>query len=564
MPFSETPAVQTQPIGYAPILRHYIERCRLVELIDQQVPLDPRRTELTHGEACVAMLTGIFHQVFHLYNMRKFATDTDILQVILPKVAPDAYDDDRLGDTLDALYQAGLGNIELRLTRQMMSEFAIETEVCHNDTTTASVYGNCDNHHTDTSITLSFGYSKKHRADLKQLVWSLSVSSDSAFPLFQQAYNGNTADVETYLDQWYHLIDLLGRRDFLYVADSKLLSKKNMTTIHDHEGFFLAPAPMYASYQTVFEAALANHASEHLLPYHDQLNRGFEVPLPLSYKGKAYPFRLLILYDPKVGARKQQTLTQRIERTQAAFKAQEAKLNRYRLKTAAAIDKACQAMLTTYQTAALFTYTILNEPVITEKQTTRGRPAKGHAPEKVQVVTDRFRVELTLNEATREAAFLQCGYYPLITNKPQADMSLAEAMLVHKDQYKPEHTHRRSKSGYRLEPIYLHIPERIEAFLFLFKLVLQLLVVIERTARLNIARRDHGLDQFRPNRDDVRNPTSEYLLNEFQYVVKGTIAFPDGQHYTFISELNRLQRDILALLEVPLACFTAHYLFNSG
>ena len=337
-----------------------------------------------------------------------------------------------------------------------------------------------------------------------------------------------------------------------------------MTTIHDHEGFFLAPAPMYASYQAVFEAALTNHSSEHLLPYKDQLNRGFEVPLRLSYKGKAYIFRMLILYDQKVCARKQQTLTQRLERTQAAFKAQEAKLNRYRLKTSAAIEKACQAILTKYQTAAFFTYTIINAPVITYKQATRGRPAKGQASENVQVVTDRFRVELAPNDAAREAALLQCGYYPLITNKPWATLSLADAMLVHKDQYKPEHTYRRSKSGYRLEPIYLHISERIEAFLFLFKLVLQLLVLIERTARLNIARRDSGLDQFRPNRDDVRNPTAEYLLKEFLYVVKGTIALPDGQHYTFISELNGLQQDILALLEVPTACFTAHYLFNSG
>ena len=237
----ETPTVQTQPIGCAPILRHYFERCRIVDIIDQQVPLDPRRTELTHGQACIAMMTGIFHHVFQLYNIRKFATDSDILQTLFPKIAPDAYFDDRLADTLDALYDTGIGNLELLLTRQMLTEFNIDTSVCHNDTTTASIYGDCDNHRTDTGITLCFGYSKKHRADLKQLVWSLSVSSDSSFPLFQQAYNGNTADVETYVEQWQHLIDLLGRQDFLYVADSKLLSKENMAFIDDHDGFFPGP-----------------------------------------------------------------------------------------------------------------------------------------------------------------------------------------------------------------------------------------------------------------------------------------------------------------------------------
>lgn len=560
----EAPTVQTQPVGYAPILRHYFERCRLVDIIDQQVPLDPRRTELSHGEACIAMITGILHQVFQLYNMRKFATDTDILQVLLPKVAADAYFDDRLGDTLDALYDHGPGNLELLLTRHILTEFEIETSVCHNDTTTASVYGHCNNHRTDTSITLSFGYSKKHRDDLKQFVWSLSVSADSAFPLFQQAYNGNTADVETYLEQWQHLIDVLGRQDFLDVADSKLLSKENMAYIHEHEGFFLAPAPMYASYQAIFETALATHSREQLLPYKDRGNRGFEVPLPISHNGKEYVFRMLIMYDSKLFARKRQHLTQRLDHTKAAFKEQATKLNRYRLKTHDAIEKACQAILQKFQTTEFFHYTILNEPIITSKQTKRGRTAKGQTPENVTIVRDHFHVELVTNDTAIETALLQGGYYPLITNKPEAELSLAEAMIIQKDQYKPEHTHRRSKSGYHLEPIYLHIPERIEAFLFLFKIVLQLLVLIERTARKNIQRRNKGIDHFRPNRHDVRNPTAEYLLKEFQSIVKVSMTFPDSSQYTGLSELTEVQQDILNLLEVPLECFTARYLFHSG
>jgi transposase len=564
MSSSEVPTVHTQPIGYAPILRHYFERCRLVEIIDQQVPLDPRRTELTHGEACIAMMTGILHQVFQLYNLRKFATDTDILQVVLPDISPDAYFDDRLADTLDAVYDRGLGNVEVLLTRHMITEFGIETSVCHNDTTTASVYGRCDTRRSDTSIELSFGYSKKHRADLKQLVWSLSVSADSAFPLFQQAYNGNTADVDTYLEQWQHLIEVLGRQDFLYVADSKLLSHENMATIHDHGGFFLAPLPMYASYKTVFETALDTHSHEQLLPYKDQFNRGFEVPVTFSYNDHEYTFRMLILYDQRRRAREQQSLTRRLDQTKAAFHEQAAKLNRYRLKTAEAIDTACQSMLKTYQTSEFFTYTIVNEPVITYKQATRGRPAKGRKPKKTRIVTDHFRVELTPNQSVIEAALEHCGYYPLMTNKPDTALSLSDAMRTQKDQYKPEHTHRRSKSGYSLEPIYLHTPERIEAFLFLFKLVLQVLVLLERTARHHIVHRDKGLDQFRPNRQDVRNPTAEYLLNEFQYVVKGSMTLPDGHHYTFISELTELQHDILNILEVPIACFTVHHLFDSG
>lgn len=97
-------------------------------------------------------------------------------------------------------------------------------------------------------------------------------------------------------------------------------------------------------------------------------------------------------------------------------------------------------------------------------------------------------------------------------------------MMSHKNQYKSEHTYRRSKTNLNLEPIYLHKPERIESCLFLFKIALQIIVLIERTARQNIELRDKGLDKFMPNKKNVRNPKTEYLLCEFQYVVSGQIT----------------------------------------
>lgn len=557
------PTVRTQAIGYAPILKFFLERCQIIPLIDRHVPLDSRRTELTHGEACVAMITGIFHQVFQLYALQKFATTTDILHVILPDISPDAYFDDRLGDTLDALYTVGLGDLELIITRHMLEEFAITVGSAHNDTTSASVYGAAARQQpSDEGITLTFGYSKKHRADLKQLVWSLSVSSDSAFPLFQQAYDGNTADVDTYLEQWRHLIDLLGHRDVLYVADSKLLSKENMAYLHDHDGRFLAPVPMYASYQTIFEEALATHASEVLLPYKHRLNRGFEVPCQVTYKNRTYEFRMLLFYDAKLFARREQSLVNRLDQTFAALEAVRGKLNRYQLKTRHAIDTACAEILQKYQTAEYVSVTITNEPQTTYKYAKPGRPAPGDT--RIEVVTDHFDLTGSRNEQAIEAARYRFGYFALMTNVSQEELSLAEAMLEQKEQYKSEHTNRRAKSHYCLEPICLQKPTRIEAFLFLFKIVLQLLVLMERTVKQNIASRDRGLDRFLPNRKDVRNPTAEAILKEFQHLVAGKITLPDGTSWNFVSELTAVQKDLLELLEVPLAHFTVRALFNSG
>ena len=65
------------------------------------------------GEACVAMITGILFQVLQLYRLCSFATDTTVLNVILPHIKPHEYFDDRLADTLNAVYDYGIGNLEM-------------------------------------------------------------------------------------------------------------------------------------------------------------------------------------------------------------------------------------------------------------------------------------------------------------------------------------------------------------------------------------------------------------------------------------------------------------------
>jgi transposase len=562
LPESVIKNVQTQAVGFAPVLHHYFDQCGIMRIIDDHVELDPRRKILTHGEAAVAMITGILFQVMQLYRLCKFAAEKTVLNVMLPHIAPEEYFDDRLADTLDALFSYGIGDLELAITRNMIEVFQIQSHVCHNDTTSVSVYGNADNNKTDRSIQVTFGHSKKHRKDLKQLVWSMSVSSDHAFPLFQKAYSGNTADVTTYVEQWHKLIDLLDGHDFLYVADSKLITHENMAHIDDNDGFFIAPAPMYESYKKTFEDALDKHDRERLIPYKERLNRGFEVPMKFTHEDKTYLLRMIILFDHGLRAIKHKALRNRVRKTRDDFKELSGKLNRYKLKSQAQIEAACAAILKKNKTESFFTYTVANNPVTTYKNSKRGRPSANS--KKIAVVKDHFSVRHEFDNNAFEKALSQCGYYPLLTNKLPDELSIEEAMLVHKNQYKCEHTFRRAKGPYRIEPIYLHTPERIEAYLFLFKIALQMLVLIERTARQNIDHRNQGLDGFMPNRKDVRNPRSEFMLKEFEDIVLGQMQLPDGNSYGFVSELNDLQKDILSILDVPLHYYDYQLLIDSS
>lgn len=553
--------VQTQAIGFAPILRHFFDLCGIQRIIDENVDLDPRRKVLTHGQAAVAMITGIMFQVMQLYRICQFASEKNVLKVLMPQIAAKEYFDDRLADTLDAIRAAGPGNIELSTTRNMIEVFEIRSPGCHNDTTSVSFYGNADNHKTSDSIRISFGHSKKHRDDLKQLVWSMSVSSDHGFPLFQKAYSGNTADVKTYVEQWHNLIDVLDSRDFLYIGDCKLITQENMAHIADNDGFFLAPAPMYKAYKTTFEQALEGHEHEDLIAYKGRFNRGFEVPMDFPHEDRRYPLRMIILFDHGLRQSKQKALQSRFDKTLEDFTSLSKKLNRYKLKTRKAITAACDAILDKRKTEPYFTYTLTNHPVTSYKNGKRGRPSE--TADKVAKVENHYCVRLEFNEDAFEKDLAQFGYYPLVTNKSADELSIEEAMMAHKNQYKIEHTFRRSKGPLSIEPIYLHTPERIEAFLLLFKIALQMVVLIERSARKNIDERDRGLDRFMPNRKDVRNPRTEYMLKAFEDIVQGELQLPDGKTYGFVTALTELQKDILSILAVPIHYYQYQYLFDT-
>ena len=67
-----------------------------------------------------------------------------------------------------------------------------------------------------------------------------------------------------------------------------------------------------------------------------------------------------------------------------------------------------------------------------------------------------------------------------------------------------------------------------------------------------------------PNKKDVRNPSTEYMLAEFQYIVSGEVPIPGGDVSGFVSELNPLQKNILHILEVPLEYYSYGHLFNTS
>ena len=83
---------------------------------------------------------------------------------------------------------------------------------------------------------ITYGYSKDHRPDLKQLLFILTTDADGGVPVQFRCADGNTSDVRTHIETWNTLRALAGRADFLYVADSKLCSQRTWSTSRARAG----------------------------------------------------------------------------------------------------------------------------------------------------------------------------------------------------------------------------------------------------------------------------------------------------------------------------------------
>src|SRR5262249_34855771 len=90
---------------------------------------------------------------------------------------------------------------------------------------------------------ITIGYNKDHRPDLKQLLYSVTISADGAVPVHHKTYDGNTTDDQVHRDTWLFIRDLVGHSDFLSVADSKLCPRDNMALIAGRNGRFLTVMP---------------------------------------------------------------------------------------------------------------------------------------------------------------------------------------------------------------------------------------------------------------------------------------------------------------------------------
>jgi len=232
--------LQALRVGALPILNRFIARMG----IEEELALALKNAG--YADALLALLKNILVDRNALYAIGEWAELFDAGLVAQGKI-----NDDKLARALDRLFAADRATLQTRIVLGVIKGFDLKMDQIHNDTTSIMVSGAYDGQNAK-AVQLKRGHSKQHRPDLKQLVYSLCVTRDGAVPVHFKAYDGNQTDDGIHLETWNRLRTLLQHPQFVYVADSKLCTEKNLRTIDAERGFFVTVVPRTRSEVAVF------------------------------------------------------------------------------------------------------------------------------------------------------------------------------------------------------------------------------------------------------------------------------------------------------------------------
>ena len=216
------------PVAHLPLVLGVLRKLEIATLIDSMMPPHPDQV-VSAGRAVEALVLSILDGHHALYKVGRRLDERGMLPLLQPGLAPQSLHDSRLGQTLDALYDANLHTVFSAIALRALDIYQIGTPWMHQDTTTISFYGAYEDGEADNKGPRpTYGYSKDGRGDLKQVLLSLGVSGDGGIPLRMGLHDGNrsdTVDVPQAIEQSAAL-GLGGLRGL--VADSKAYTPRTL------------------------------------------------------------------------------------------------------------------------------------------------------------------------------------------------------------------------------------------------------------------------------------------------------------------------------------------------
>jgi len=555
--------LHTQRLGPLPLVNHFLERMGLAAILERHVPTPDRRVALSHARALLVLLRSVVVEREPIYRQHETVRAFAPAMYGLGPTEVDRVDDDRIGRALDHLFDADRATLLTEVVVAVAKRFEVRFDQLHNDSTSVRL---CGQYRAATGRSLrgkrapwiTYGYSKDHRPDLKQLLFALTLSADGGLPVQFRCADGNTNDSQTHIETWEALCAVAGRTDFLYVADSKLCSRENMDYIDRRRGRFVTVLPRSRLEDREFRRWIQTHEP--------QWEKVWDRPNPRRKGGprdrwfvhraelpsqEAWP--VTWVYSPLLALRQEQGRRERIAAAIDELSELKRRLAspKSRIRRSAEVERKVDRILARRKVGR---YLKVRRTVREEqrfRQMRSGRPGPDTPYRKT--VRRRPDLEWSLDEKAQAYDRKSDGMYPLLSN----DKALlpAQVLIAHKGQPTIEKRFEQTKTVHEIAPVLLKDEGRVEALFTLYFLGLLVQALIERELRGAMLRQ--GIEQvpIYPEERRCKRPTTEQVLRLFSHTERHELLRDGRSVQVFHPKLTQLQQQVLDLLKVPQAAF---------
>jgi transposase len=549
-------SLESLEVGAAPLVRHFLDRLQLPELFAKHLPeLPGRPPALPSATVLGVLLSNLLLARQPLYAIPAWAARRVPEHLGLASAEVALLNDDRLGRALDHLHRADRASLLTALVVAAVRVFAISMKEFHQDTTTVTFSGQyaerAEAAQTASPPRITFGYNKDHRPDLKQLLYSISISADGAVPVHCKIYDGNTTDDQVHTDTWDFLCGIVGHSDFLYVADSKLCTRDNMSHIASRDGRFLTVMPRTRAEAAFFREHVQKNPVRWAEVHREDNPRRRDGP-DLVYHGVESPrrssegYRILWYRSSAKAEQDSQARRRRLERAYARLEALQAP-GRRPFGTPGEAKAAGQRIVEEEEVQLWLQVQTKAEMSEEYKQVGPGRP--GPDTEYRRIEHWSYKIIFVEDAEALKAEALCDGLFPLMSN--DESLSLQEALGKYKYQPFVEKRHEQLKSVFAVTPVWLKNPSRVASLLWLYYVVELVQALIEREVRRRMQKEEISSLALYPEGRPCEAPTAQVVLNILEGHRRHRLLDERGQELRrFHDELPEAAQGLLDLLEV--------------
>lgn len=500
--------LETFNLDHHGIVAGIIDDIGLVDTLNHELGIHPQEI-VTPGVAVKAMiLNGLGFVSAPLYLFQHFFDGKPTGHLLGEGIEPEHLSDDKLARILDRLYKADLTRVFIRLALDAAAHFGVDLTSLHLDSSSFHVHGeynqqqrdpNKHNADTESAITITYGYSREKRPDLKQFLVDLMASSDEGVPVFFDAASGNENDKERFaklIERFREHVDF----DALFIADSALYSKENLQQLGDLRWVTRVPATLKEA-KRVLEEIPEEAFVDSSLP-------GYRIAeLGNNYGGIRQ--RWLVVESEAAATRTTKTFERKLRRQERELKRSLRELmghSYHCMEDALAAAKGFSKPLKLHH---------LEKITVTKKKryAKAGRP-KADTPFQV---TYHLKAVLVRSPEALRRALTRLGRFILASNVLDGSLSADALLAEYKEQQVVERGFRFLRDPlFFTSSVFLKTPSRVEALAMVMALSLLVYTLGQRLVRKSLAEVGGSIPDQKGN--PTLRPTLRWIFQLFMAV----------------------------------------------